>query len=85
MMRATDITFIFALARRPDGYLAQLDDAIIELRHAGLITTKYIGDGFVIARTVPAVMPARRAPSGRWTRRHPEGAFPREAKRMVRA
>jgi hypothetical protein len=75
--------FTLELARRFDGYLVQLDRTIVELREAGLITTVYAGDGYVIARAVPA--PLSRVRRGeQWARRHPLGAFPREAKRDLR-
>lgn len=72
------------LSRRFDGYMVQLDEVIVRLRDAGLITTKYVGDGYVIARAVPAPLarPVRMI-NGKWARRHPIGAFPREAKRSA--
>ncbi len=73
---------VLDLAQRFDGYLVQLDRTIVELREAGVITTVYAGDGYVIARAVPA--PLSRVRRGeQWTRRHPIGAFPREAKREL--
>jgi hypothetical protein len=75
--------FTLELAHRFDGVLVPLDAAVIELREAGLITTVYAGDGYVIVRAVPA--PLSRVRRGeQWARRHPIGAFPREAKRDLR-
>jgi hypothetical protein len=77
--------FTLELAQRFDGYLVPLDAEIVALRDAGRITTKYAGEGFVIARAVPAPPPLFRARNGKWIRRHPIGAFPREAKRGISA
>lgn len=61
-------TFALELAQRFDGYLVPLDAAVIDLREAGLITTACAGDGYVIARAVPA--PLSRVRRGeRWARR----------------
>lgn len=73
--------FALELARRFDGYLVQLDATIVEMLEAGLITTIYAGEGYVIARAVAIPMPpSLRAPNGKWTR---FCAFPREAKGSV--
>jgi class 3 adenylate cyclase len=59
-------TFAYDLAKQPDGYLVFYDEVIETLRDHGLVTTKEVGDGFVIAKAVPEPLPA--APPGyrRW-------------------
>lgn len=66
-------SFTLELAQRFDGYLVQLDETIVQLREADLITTIYAGDGYVIAKAVPVSRP------------RPQVIFPREAKRSARA
>ena len=73
-LTATDV---IELSRRQDGYLVQLDAGIVELREAGLITTTYAGDGFVIARAAPAPAAGRCSSSYHRPRRHPVGSFPK--------
>ena len=59
-------TFALDLAKRRDGYLAEGGEVIDELHSARLITTQYVGDGFVIVRAIP--QPShRRAGNGQWS------------------
>jgi hypothetical protein len=50
---------IIDLASRFDGYLAPICPEIVRLSEAGLITTQYAGDGYVIARAVLTPKPRR--------------------------
>lgn len=63
-------TFALDLARQPDGFLAPYSEVIDELRYAGLVTTKDVGNGFAIVKAVAQPTPglARRANNGRWYR-----------------
>jgi hypothetical protein len=62
------------LARRPLGYLCAITDVIDELRISGLVTTKDIGDGFIIIRAVHFPVAHHRGWYGRWHRQQTEQA-----------
>ena len=66
---------ILDLAARADGYMTPFSTDIVELRDAGLITTAYACEGFVIARAAPQPAGHRRAPYG-W--RSSRGSFARQ-------
>ncbi len=66
-------TFALELAARSDGYLAPFDDAIAELRDAGLVTTRHVIGGFAIVKAV--VQPSRRLQGHKW-KSYPEAISP---------